>query len=244
MANRIWIVFGLMGLMSGYTAAQRSPATQPFPPGYVDPRPVLEAARKAIGADNLKCVTISGTAYDGAVGQFKSAEKNVDWPRIDALANYTRTMNWEAGTMKEEFDRKPGLNPAVWKYGVGWIDGAPLQQNQHQIFMVNGNYGWYMDGPGSKPVAVPPGIAEIWPIELYLNPPGFLKAAAMPGANPKAVQMFMRTNRRWHGRRDSGVTIAGCRAQGQSCSMNASMRSCSAPADAGSYSGRSGSVNR
>jgi glyoxylase-like metal-dependent hydrolase (beta-lactamase superfamily II) len=132
-------------------------------------------------------VTISGTGYDGAVGQFKLAEKGVDWPRIDALANYTRTMNWEAGTMKEEFDRKPGLNPAMWKYGVGWIDGAPLQQNQHQIFMVNGKYGWYMDGPGGKPVAVPPDIAEIWPIELYLNPHGFLKAAAMPGANPKAV---------------------------------------------------------
>jgi len=186
MAHRLWIVFGLVGLMSGYTAAQMSPATQ-VGPGYVDPRPVLEAARKAIGTDNLRCVTISGTAYDGAVGQFKLAEKNVDWPRIDALANYTRTMNWETWTMKEEFDRKPGLNPAMWKYGVGWIDGAPLQQNQHQIFMVNGNYGWYMDGPGSKPVAVPPDIAEIWPIELYLNPHGFLKAAAMPGANPKAV---------------------------------------------------------
>ena len=186
MTHRLWIVFGLVGLMSGYTAAQRSPATQ-VGPGYVDPRPVLEAARKAIGTDNLRCVTISGTAYDGAVGQFKLAEKNVDWPRIDALANYTRTMNWETWTMKEEFDRKPGLNPAMWKYGVGWIDGAPLQQNQHQIFMVNGNYGWYMDGPGSKPVAVPPDIAEIWPIELYLNPHGFLKAAAMPGANPKAV---------------------------------------------------------
>ena len=41
--------------------------------------------------------------------------------------------------MKEEFDRQPGLNPASWKYGVGWVDG-PIQRNRHQIFMVNGDY--------------------------------------------------------------------------------------------------------
>ena len=102
-------------------------STQPLPPGYVDPQPILAAAAKAIGTDNLRCVTIAGTAYGGAVGQQRESAWNVDWPRIDSLANYTRTMNWDAKTMTEEFDRKPGLNPASWKYGVGWIDG-PLQQ--------------------------------------------------------------------------------------------------------------------
>src|SRR5262249_8319912 len=161
-------------------------ATQSLPPGYVDPRPILAAAGKAIGSENLKCVTISGTAYDGAVGQQKEAGKNVDWPRIDSLANYTRTMNWEARTMKEEFDRKPGLAPASWKYGIGWVDG-PLQQNAHQVFMLNGKYAWQMDGPGAPPNATPPDLAEIYQVELWLNPHGFLKAAALPGANPKAV---------------------------------------------------------
>jgi glyoxylase-like metal-dependent hydrolase (beta-lactamase superfamily II) len=162
-------------------------AAQQFPPGYVDPAPVLEAARKAIGVDSLRCVTISGSAYGGAVGQARLSGKDVDWPRIDALANYTRTMNWEAGTMKEEFDRKPGLNPGMWKYGPGWIGGTPLQQHSHQTFMLNGTHGWYSDGPQGKPTAVPPDVAEIWPVELYLNPHGFLKAAAVPGANPRAV---------------------------------------------------------
>lgn len=173
-------------LLALVAIASRTAAAQQLPPGYVDPRPVLQAAAKAIGTDNLKCVTISGTAYDGAVGQQREAGKNVDWPRIDSLGNYTRTMNWEAKTMKEEFDRKPGLSPAGWKYGIGWVDG-PSQQNQHQIFMLNGNYGWYMDGPQGKPTAVPSDIADIWPVELYLNPHGFLKAASLPGANPKAV---------------------------------------------------------
>jgi hypothetical protein len=62
-------------------------ATQQLPPGYVDPQPILAAAAKAIGTDNLRCVTISGTAYDGAVGQQLEAGKNVDWPRIDSLAS-------------------------------------------------------------------------------------------------------------------------------------------------------------
>ena len=114
--------------------------------GYLDPKPILDAARKAIGNDALGCVTISGTAYAGAVGQQREAGRNVDWPRVDSLANYSRTMNWDNWTMKEEFDRKPGLAPAMWKYGIGWIDGTPLQKNAHEIFMLNGKFGWYMDG--------------------------------------------------------------------------------------------------
>lgn len=160
---------------------------QQFPPGYVDPRPVLQAAAKAIGVDNLKCVTISGTGYAGMVGQQRLNDKNVDWPRGEPLANYTRTMNWEARAMKEEFDRKPGANPASWKYGLGWMDGTPLQQNPHQIFMVNGNYAWHMDGAGGNPIPARPEDAERWQLEMWLNPHGFLKAAMMPGANPKAV---------------------------------------------------------
>jgi hypothetical protein len=167
--------------------AQQRPASPQFSPGYLDPKPILDAARSAIANEALHCVTVSGTAYDGAVGQQREAAKNVDWPRIDSLANYTRTMNWDNWTMKEEFDRQPGLAPAMWKYGVGWLDGTPLQKNQHQTFMLNGKYGWHIDGANGTPTAVPPDIAEVWPVELVLNPHGFLKAAQLPGANPKAV---------------------------------------------------------
>jgi Metallo-beta-lactamase superfamily len=180
MARKLWGTSVLLILVTQATAQQ-------FPPGYIDPRPILEAARKAIGNDALRCVTLSGSGYNGAVGQQREAMKNADWPRPDSLANYTRTMNWDTWTMKEEFDRKPGLTPAMWKYGVGWIDGTPLQKNTHQIFMLNGKYGWHMDGSNGVPTAVPPEIAEIWPVELVLNPHGFLKAAQLQGASPKAV---------------------------------------------------------
>jgi len=160
---------------------------QQFPPGYVDPAPILAAAAKEIGEANLKCITFSGTGYSGAVGQAFESAPNVDWPRIDAMANYTRTINFEAKTIKEEFDRKPGLNPASWKYGLGWHDGTPIQKNLHQTFVINGNYGWHMDGVGSSPVAMSPEDVARGQLEIWMNPHGFLKAARLPGANPKAI---------------------------------------------------------
>jgi hypothetical protein len=95
-------------------------------------------------------------------------------------------MRWADRTMREEFDRKPGLNPASWKYGVGWIDG-PLQQDPHQTFIVSGRHAWHIDGPNGPPVAVRPELADIYQLEMWLNPHGFLKAARLPGANPKAT---------------------------------------------------------
>lgn len=168
------------------TVMGASVATRQFPPGFVDPAPVLAAAAKAIGSDSLQCVTIAGTAYAGAVGQQRESARNVDWPRIEALANYTRTMDWEHATMTEAFDRKPGLNPAAWKYGVRWIDG-PLQRQPHQVFTVKEAFAWHMDGANGAPVASTPDLAEIYQLDLWLNPHGFLKAARRPGANPKAA---------------------------------------------------------
>lgn len=156
-------------------------------PGYVDPEPVLRAAEQAIGTNKLRCVTIAGTAYTGIVGQQREAAWNVDWPRGEPLTNYKRTMNWETRTMREEFDRKPQSNPASWKYGQGWRGGTPLQRNTRQFFFVNGNHGWHRDGVDGPAVAAPPEDAERWQVDLWINPHGFLKAARMPGANPKAV---------------------------------------------------------
>jgi glyoxylase-like metal-dependent hydrolase (beta-lactamase superfamily II) len=176
-----------IALVIPLSLASVSAVAQPFPPGYVDPKPVLDAAAKAIGADGLRCVTLSGTGYAGMVGQQRLAEKNVDWPRGEPLANYRRTMNWEARTMREEFDRKPGLNPASWKWGLGWNGGTPAQRSTHQTFLVTATHAWSMDGPESAPVAATPELAELWQLELWLNPHGFLKAARMKGADPVAV---------------------------------------------------------
>ena len=113
-------------------------SAQQFPAGYVDPAPLLAAVAEEIGEADFRCITYSGTGYSGAVGQTFENAVNVDWPRIDSMANYTRTINWETGTSKETFDREPGLNPASWTYGIGWEGGTPTQKETRQTHVVNG----------------------------------------------------------------------------------------------------------
>jgi glyoxylase-like metal-dependent hydrolase (beta-lactamase superfamily II) len=161
------------------------PSAQRFSPGFVDPAPILAAAAAEIGESRLRCVTFSGTGYGGAVGQTFENAVNVDWPRIDRLANYTRSIDWSTETSVETFDREPGLNPASWKYGMGWEDGTPVQASRRQTHIVRGDKAWHQDGDG-PPVAVPPELAELYRLDLWLNPHGFLKAARLPGANPIA----------------------------------------------------------
>jgi glyoxylase-like metal-dependent hydrolase (beta-lactamase superfamily II) len=175
MTNRIALI---AALHSAGAVAQTLPA------GYVDPQPLLRAAAQKIGADRVQCVTFSGTGYSGRVGQ--NVTQDTDWPRGEPLANYTRAINYETRTSVETFSRKPGLNPRSWKYGAGWMGGTPLQQYERQTFAVSGNHGWHVDGERGTPVAAHRD-AELWQLDIWLNPIGFLKAAAMPGANPKAV---------------------------------------------------------
>ena len=162
-------------------------AAQDFPPGHLDPEPILRAAEQAIGADRLRCVTISGRAYGGMVGQQRMNGYEVDWPRGEPLTGYTRTMNWETATSVESFDREPGHNPASWNYGLGWRGGTPIQRNTRQTFSVSGAFGWHQDGVDAAPVAARPEDAERWQLDMWLNPHGFLKAARLPGAHPRAV---------------------------------------------------------
>lgn len=178
MANRVWVLFVLLAPVGRLVIAQ-APT-----PGHVDPWPVLRAAAKAMGVDSLNCVTFSGTGYAGKVGQ--NITQDTDWPRGEPLANYTRTINYDARSSVEQFDRKPGMNPRSWKYGTGWLGGTPLQQKQRQTFVVNGNYAWHLDGEGTPPIPAP-ASAELWQLDIWLNPPGFIKAAMAPGANPMAV---------------------------------------------------------
>jgi glyoxylase-like metal-dependent hydrolase (beta-lactamase superfamily II) len=173
------------GVLAALVAFGISTPAQQYPPGFVDPAPILAAASKEINEASLRCVTFSGVGYSGPVGQTFENAPNIDWQRSE-MANYTRTINWEAGTSRETFDRKPGLNPASWKYGLGWVGGTPTQRELRQTHIVNGQYAWHMDGAGA-PVAVPPEMAEIYQLDIWLTPHGFLKAARKPGANPRAL---------------------------------------------------------
>lgn len=160
---------------------------QDFEPGYIDPNPILQAASAAIGEEKLSCVSISGSAYSGMVGQQYMNGYDVDWPRGEILRNYTRIIDWDNVRMTETFDREPGNNPASWKYGLGWYGGTPIQENERQIFSLNNQYAWHQDGQEGQSIAARPNDAERWQLDMWLNPHGFLKAARLPGANPRAT---------------------------------------------------------
>jgi hypothetical protein len=156
---------------------------QSLPPGYVDPHPVLQAAEERIGASKLDCIRISGEGYAGIVGQ--GHLQSEDWPRRP-FTGYSRTIDFRAGSSVETFTREPGRNPRSWKYGSGWLGGTPFQTNPKQTFVVAGEFAWHRDGDDTEPIPAP-SSAELWQLDLWLNPPGFLEAAKKPGAEPKAV---------------------------------------------------------
>jgi len=203
MAGRTWLVLVSLVVLGSTTPAQQ------FPPGYVDPMPLLAAASKEIGEANLRCITFSGVGYSGPVGQTFENAVNIDWPRSE-MANYTRTINWESGTSKETFDRKPDNNPASWKYGLGWVGGMPTQKELRQTHTTSGRYSWAIDGEAGQPVAVAPEDAERYQLDLWLNAPGFLKAARQPGANPRAIWRWEQIEKG----RDGNVVTFGTQTSG------------------------------
>ena len=178
MTRRRWFFLVILTVTGRFAVGQN------IAPGHVDPWPVLRAAAQAMGVDNLKCVTISGTGYAGKVGQ--NVTQDTDWPRGEPLANYSRTINYDDRSSIEQFSRKPGMNPRSWKYGTGWLGGTPLQQKEQQTFVVSENFAWHLDGEGTRPIPAP-ASAELWQLDIWLNPPGFIKAAMAPGANPTAI---------------------------------------------------------
>ena len=153
MATRPWEVVVLLAFMGGTAAAQ-------------DPKTVLQATVKAMGTEELKCITYSGTGgYVGIVGQgYAPAD---DWPKLE-LATFARSINFDGRTMKEEQVRRQGSYP---RRGGG---GIPIQGEQRQVNFVSGNYAWSLAGTTVNPQ---PAAAAVRQLEIWLDPHGFLKGA-------------------------------------------------------------------
>src|SRR2546425_2627103 len=149
-----------------------------------DAREVLQAAVKAMGAANVKTIQYSGTGWNAAVGQSFSPQD--DWPHFE-VTRYTRTIDYDAKSSREELTRRQGNNPPR---GGG---GTPLQGEQQQVAIVSGNYAWNMDGQNPVPQ---PGlylagvsVAEFRQLDILLTPYGFLKAAL--AANPTSISLTL-----------------------------------------------------
>jgi hypothetical protein len=162
MAKRFWLSLSLAALVAGPGAAQ-------------DPRSVLQAAANAMGVANMESIQYSGTGWQGMVGQnYAPAD---DWPRVD-LTSYTRTIDFDTMSSREEFVRVQGSNP-------GRGGGVPVVGEQRVTNFVSGNYAWTLNAQG-QPVPQP-ADAELRRLDIFLTPWGFLKGAMAPGANPTMV---------------------------------------------------------
>ena len=154
----LYLLLILVALTAGTVAAQ-------------DAKAVLQAVAKNIGADDLRCITYSGSGYIGAVGQNYTPRD--DWPRVE-LATYTKSINFDTKSAREEQVRRQGNFPAR---GGG---GVPIQGEVRQVNLVSGNYAWGLQGTDVNPQ---PAAAEQRQLDLWLTPHGFLKAA-MTAPNP------------------------------------------------------------
>jgi glyoxylase-like metal-dependent hydrolase (beta-lactamase superfamily II) len=172
MARKVFVI----GLLLAFSIAVRDTLRAQ------DARSVLQAAVKAMGTANVKTIQYSGTGWNAAVGQSFSPEE--DWPRFE-VTRYTRTIDYEARSSREELTRRQGNNPPR---GGG---GTPLQGEQQQVAIVSGNYAWNMDGQNPVPqsgfylAGIP--VAEFRQLDILLTPHGFLKAAQ--AANPTAISL-------------------------------------------------------
>src|SRR3970040_476984 len=107
-----------VGLLVAWTAVAPSEAQAQ------SAQAVIQAAAAAMGTNNLRCVTYTGSGYVGIVGQ--NYDIRDDWARVE-LATYTRTINYEQRAAREERVIRQGNNPAR---GGG---GIPIQGEEGQL---------------------------------------------------------------------------------------------------------------
>jgi glyoxylase-like metal-dependent hydrolase (beta-lactamase superfamily II) len=139
MTRTHWIRFSLAIALAGAAWAQ-------------DAKTVLQDAAKAMGSP--KSIVYSGTGFNGFFGQ--AVQPGYSWPQRE-LTGYTRSINYDQKSSKEEF---------VFKEQVF---GGQRQNNQ-----VNGDKAWAVGPNGPNPQLA---AAEDRQLQILVTPHGFLQAA-------------------------------------------------------------------
>ena len=105
-----------------------------------DAKAVLGNVAKAMG--DVKSLQYTGSGSTYAVGQ--SPAPGTPWPRFNAKS-FTRTINYDTVSMREEILRTQGDNPPR---GGG---GQPVMGEQRQIQLVSGTHAWNQMGETTTP---------------------------------------------------------------------------------------------
>ena|SRR5947209_6853190 len=113
-----------------------------------DARSVLQAAVRAMGAANVKTIQYSGTGWNAGVGQSFSPQD--DWPRFE-VTRYTRTIDYDARSSREEFTRRQGNNPPTWRWGHAASGRPAASCDRERQFCLE--HGWPESGTADRPVS-------------------------------------------------------------------------------------------
>ena len=133
----------------------------------------LDSVAKAMGAAGVKSIQYSGNGTNFQVGQNFSPD--MPWPRF-VVKSYTRAVNYESASIRDELVRTQGENPPR---GGG---GQPVAGEQRQIFVASGDFAWNV----AADVVTPAPVALVdRQLQLWTTPHGVVKAAM---ANNSTVQ--------------------------------------------------------
>ena len=130
-----------------------------------DLKTAVDKSLKAMGADNLKTVVISGEGWDGCVGQAYDPN-SPNWRKF-SNKDYVRSIDFEARGWRLQRVRGEGETPGRGGCGAGPI----ADQTQNQVTNLNPNSPWATQ------------------MEFILLPEGFLKVALEKNATVKTAKI-------------------------------------------------------
>jgi hypothetical protein len=135
-----------------------------------DAMAVLRAADEAIGASNARTIRYGGVdGYVTAIGQSQHPEIEDGWPRFH-LARFTRTIDFENMSMREEQVRTQGQWPAEIGGGL-----RPIIGERRTTALYMDGHAWNENADGS--VTPAPRDATVRMLEIIMTPHGFVRYA-------------------------------------------------------------------
>jgi len=169
MVRRLSLVVALLTLSAGIAAAQST-----------DARAALQAAARAMGTNGVKTIQVTAAGWSSDIGQTYGLEE--DWPKFE-VTNYVRTIDFDARTSREEYDRRPGTYP---------LQGRNPRE-EHVVQLVSGGYAWSLQGttpvPFTRLYLDGAPYADVRQLEVALTPHGALKAAIAAGTAATAITL-------------------------------------------------------
>jgi hypothetical protein len=169
MVRRLSLVVALLVLSAGIATGQST-----------DARAALQAAARAMGTNDVKTIQVTAAGWSSDIGQTYGLEE--DWPKFE-VTNYVRTIDFDARTSREEYDRRPGTYP---------LQGRNPRE-EHVVQLLSGGYAWSLQGttpvPFTRLYLDGAPYADVRQLEVALTPHGALKAAIAAGPAATAITL-------------------------------------------------------